>query len=141
MFSRDRPQGDHPEEEALLALVEGDAEGEATGELEATRRHVAGCALCTRRLEGLRALRRLLQEAATRETAPRRDLAGEALQRLQLRHATVGWLNELLVVLGDLARGLVALFASPGQARTPAPETPAGPAGRDVAKGTGGRNG
>lgn len=121
-------EGEHPDDEALLALLDQDAaiasDPVAT---EATRRHVASCPACTRRLEELRALRQVVQEVARHEVAPRRDLVGGALERLRLRHASVSRLNELMDVLGGLVRGLVTLIAGPRPPRPPAPNVSAAP--------------
>ncbi len=134
MFGRAKSIDDeHPDDEALLALLDqgaatapGPAATEATV-TEATRRHVADCPACTRRLEELRALRQVVQEVATHEVAPARDLVGGALERLRLRHASVSRLNELMDVLGGLVRGLVTLLVAPRPPRPPTRDAPAAP--------------
>lgn len=139
MFGRgvslgDKQDGEHPDDEALLALLDqGAATASGPAASEATRRHVADCPVCTRRLEELRALRQVVQEVATHEVAPARDLVGGALERLRLRHASVSRLNELMDVLGGLVRGLVTLLVAP---RPPRPPTRDGPAAPDTTGGS-----
>jgi hypothetical protein len=125
----------HPADEALAALLdEEDAPAGAPGGRgrspaadAAARRHVAGCPLCARRLEELRALRRLLRAGASREAAPERDLARGALARLRQRQAAVGGVNELLATLATFLRWLVVLLSAPPPA--PGPERPGDAAG------------
>jgi hypothetical protein len=95
----------HPDEEALLALVEGRAPAEAT------REHVAHCPLCSGRLAELQAIRQVLRATAAREAAPSRDLARDAIARVQVHRATVGGLNEVLAILSVVLRGFALLFA------------------------------
>ncbi len=97
----------HPDEEALLALVEGRAPAEVI------REHVAQCPLCTRRQAELRAMRQVLRAAAAREAAPSRDLARDAVARAQIHRATIGGLNEVLAILTVVLRGFALLFAPP----------------------------
>ena len=102
------PEGTHPEDEALLALLEDHEDGAPA---EVARRHVARCPVCTRRIAELRTLRRVLQAAAAREAVPSRDLAREALARVRRHQAAIGGINELLAVLGTLLRGFAMLLA------------------------------
>jgi hypothetical protein len=110
-----RAGGRHPADDALAALLEDDggAGPAAAGRAAATRRHVAGCAVCTQRLGELRALRAALAAAAAEEAAPPHDLARGAIARLRLRQGAVDRLNELLTLLAGLARGLAGVLAPP----------------------------
>lgn len=127
--ARARAPGKHPPDEALAALLEdGAGAGAGAGAddraVAATRRHVAGCPVCTSRLGELRALRLALRDAAVREAAPPRDLAPAALARLHLQRTTVSRLNELLGMLVGIARGLVAVLTGSGLERPGGPGTP-----------------
>jgi hypothetical protein len=97
----------HPDEEALLALVEGRAPAEAT------REHVAHCPLCSGRLAELQAIRQVLRATAAREAAPSRDLARDAVARARAHRATIGGLNEVLAILNTVVRGLALMFSPP----------------------------
>jgi hypothetical protein len=113
-----RGAGRHPADDALAALLEDDGgPGPATAAADraaaATRRHVAGCAVCTQRLGELRALRDALAAAAAAEAAPPHDLVQGAIARLRLRQGAVDRLNELLTLLAGLARGLAGVLAPP----------------------------
>jgi hypothetical protein len=113
----------HPADEALAALLEEeDAPAAAPAAGAAVRRHAAGCPVCARRLEELRALRRLLRGGAAREAAPGRDLARGALARLRLRRAAVGGVNELLATLAAFLRWAALLLS--GRPRAPDAERP-----------------
>ena len=106
--------GAHPSDEALAAaLDDGTGDDSAKAGDAATLRHVAACPVCTRRLAELRALRRVLQGAAARESAPPRDLARGALERLRHRQGAVGRINELVTLFVGFVRGLATLLADP----------------------------
>ena len=78
--------------------------------------------MCARRLEELRALRRLLRAGALRQVAPGRDLARGALARLRARRAAVGGANELLATLAVFLRWVGLLLS--GRPRAPDSERP-----------------
>jgi hypothetical protein len=126
------PEADaHPADEVLAALLDeedapaGTPGGQGAADA-AARRHVVGCPRCARRLEELRALRRLLRAGSAREAAPGRDLARGALTRLRQRQAAVGGVNELLATLATFLRWLVVLLSAPPSR---GPERPGGAAG------------
>jgi len=94
----------HPDEEDLRALAADDAVDEAV------RSHVAGCAGCQARVDELRRLLAVLQEAAAREERPRHDMMGRTLARLRQRQAAATGTNELLATLAGIWQAVLALL-------------------------------
>ncbi len=68
--------------------------------------------------EELQETRRLLNEAARDEVAPPRDLAGGAMRRLRSRSGAISNVNELLLAVRTLIRGIGTLFSDSSDERT-----------------------
>ncbi len=94
----------HPDEDELRTLAD---EGAVDEVIQA---HVAGCAVCQARVDELRRLRLLLQEAVTREERPQRDMVGRTLARLRQRQAAATGTNELLATLAGIWQAVLALL-------------------------------
>ena len=95
----------HPDEDALLALVD-----DASSARAVVRRHVAGCSICARRVEELFETRSVLQAAAGRNQRSPQDLTHRALSQLRLRHTSIDDLNELFASLRALFVGFADIF-------------------------------
>ncbi len=103
-----RAPGPHASDEALLALLEPGP----PGPLVRTRAHLDRCGECGERLKELRRVKLLLNETATRERMPERDLAFGALRRLRRRQTAISNVNEFFGVLFAIMRGLGTLLAT-----------------------------